>query len=127
MAHEGFHEENLPPEVKDFHRVIQSTIEELEAVDWYNQRAAVATDPEAKAIMEHNRDEEIEHAAMGLEWLRRQNPVLDEALRAFLFKDGPIVGAEAAFTGKDGGTTEQGGSPAPSGGGLNIGSLKKRK
>lgn len=128
MAHEGFHEENLPPEVKDFHRMIQSTIEELEAVDWYNQRAAVATDPEAKAIMEHNRDEEIEHAAMGLEWLRRKNPVFDEMLRAFLFTDTPIVGTEADVTGKEAAAEEGGASSvAPSFGGLNIGSLKQRK
>lgn len=104
MAHEGFHEDpnQLSNFAKDYHRIIQSTMEELEAVDWYNQRAECATDPEAKAIMEHNRDEEIEHACMGLEWLRRNSPVWDEMLREFLFTDQPIVGKEAQITGKDG-------------------------
>lgn len=104
MAHEGFHEDpnQLSNFAKDYHRIIQSTMEELEAVDWYNQRAECATDPEAKAIMEHNRDEEIEHACMGLEWLRRNSPVWDEMLREFLFTDAPIVGKEAELTGKDG-------------------------
>lgn len=115
----AYHEENLSDAVKDFHRVIQSTIEELEAVDWYNQRAAVAVDSDAKAIMEHNRDEEIEHAAMGLEWLRRNNKVFDEALRTFLFTEGPILEVEEKYTGKDGG--------AISGGGLTVGSLKRSK
>ena len=93
MAHEGFHEDpkELSAYAKDYHRVIQSTMEELEAVDWYNQRAECATDPEVKAIMEHNRDEEIEHACMGIEWLRKNSPVWDEMLREFLFKEGNIV------------------------------------
>lgn len=99
MAHEGFHEDpdKLSDFAKDYHRIIQSTMEELEAVDWYNQRAEAATDPEARAIMEHNRDEEIEHACMGLEWLRKNNPHWDAMLREFLFKDGDIVGNEASM------------------------------
>lgn len=103
MAHEGFHEqpELLSDAVKDYHRIIQSTMEELEAVDWYNQRADAATDPEAKAIMEHNRDEEIEHACMGLEWLRRHSPVWDEMLRKFLFQEGTIIGHEATLHEED--------------------------
>lgn len=97
MASEGFHEpyETLPAEVREAHRVLQSTIEEIEAVDWYHQRAAVSTDPESKAILEHNRDEEIEHACMGLEWIRRNNTVWDEMMRKFLFTTGSIVGAES--------------------------------
>jgi ferritin-like protein len=103
MAHEGFHEDpdKLSDFTKDYHRIIQSTMEELEAVDWYNQRAEAATDPEAKAIMEHNRDEEIEHACMGLEWLRKHSPHWDAMMREFLFKEGDIVGSEAAM--KEGG------------------------
>ncbi len=99
MAHEGFHEDpnNLSDFAKDYHRIIQSTMEEMEAVDWYNQRAECATDPTAKAIMEHNRDEEIEHACMGIEWLRRNSPTWDKMLREFLFKDGDILESENAL------------------------------
>ncbi|MBN2870915.1 MAG: ferritin [Campylobacterales bacterium] len=98
MAHEGFHEDPkiLSDLTKDYHRIIQSTMEELEAVDWYNQRAEAATDPVARAIMEHNRDEEIEHACMGLEWLRRNSPVWDEMMRKFLFTSGDIIVQESA-------------------------------
>ena len=120
MAHEGFHEDpkELSSFAKDYHRIIQSTMEELEAVDWYNQRAECATDPEAKAIMEHNRDEEIEHACMGIEWLRKNSKVWDEMLREFLFKDGDVVGNEHAMT--DG---EE--EPKQKSGTLNIGNNKK--
>jgi hypothetical protein len=123
MAHEGFHEDpsQLSDFAKDYHRIIQSTMEELEAVDWYNQRAECATDPEAKAIMEHNRDEEIEHACMGIEWLRKNSPVWDAMLREFLFSDGDIVGNEEAMTGKD---AEQS-APKSGASTLNIGSNKK--
>lgn len=116
----AYHEENLSDEVKDFHRVIQSTIEELEAVDWYNQRAAVAKDGDAKALMEHNRDEEIEHAAMGIEWLRRNNPVFDEMLRTFLFTEGPLLEVEENYTSGEGGETR-------ASKGLKIGSLKRSR
>ena len=90
MSSEGLHEENLSPEALNLHRAIVSLMEELEAVDWYNQRAEACTDPELRKILEHNRDEEIEHAVMVLEWLRRNNKVFDEELRARLFKEGPI-------------------------------------
>ena len=94
MAHEGYHEpvDRLTPETMDFHRAVVSLIEELEAVDWYNQRVDACTDPELKAILAHNRDEEIEHAAMALEWIRRKNVVFDRELREALFKTGPITG-----------------------------------
>ncbi|MGM0518683.1 MAG: encapsulin-associated ferritin-like protein [Campylobacterota bacterium] len=123
MAHEGFHEDpkELSSFAKDYHRMIESTMEELEAVDWYNQRAECATDPEAKAIMEHNRDEEIEHACMGIEWLRKNSPVWDEMLREFLFKDGDIVGNEEAMTGNE--SKEQSVDATDST--LNIGNNKK--
>lgn len=87
-------EENLTEEAMEYHRIIKSVMEELEAVDWYNQRAAATNDPDLKAIVEHNRDEEIEHACMGLEWLRRNNPVWDEMLRTFLFKTAKITEIE---------------------------------
>jgi ferritin-like protein len=68
--------------------------EELEAIDWYQQRVDVAGDEELKAILVHNRDEEIEHAAMVLEWLRRRVPKFDELLRAYLFTSGSITAIE---------------------------------
>ena len=94
MAHEGYHEpvDRLSPATMDFHRAVQSLIEELEAVDWYNQRVDVCSDPALKAILAHNRDEEIEHASMTLEWIRRRNKVFDRELREALFKSGPITG-----------------------------------
>ena len=79
------------PETMDFHRAVVSLIEELEAVDWYNQRVDACTDPELRGILAHNRDEEIEHASMTLEWIRRQNSVFDRELREALFKTGPIT------------------------------------
>ena len=87
-------EEKLTEEAIDYHRVIKSVMEELEAVDWYNQRATATNDPDVQAIVEHNRDEEIEHACMGLEWLRRNNPVWDEMLRTFLFQTAKITEIE---------------------------------
>ena len=93
MAHEGYHEpvDKLSPETMDFHRAVVSLIEELEAVDWYNQRVDACSDPELRGILAHNRDEEIEHASMTLEWIRRQNSVFDKELREALFKTGPIT------------------------------------
>jgi hypothetical protein len=94
MSSEGYHEpvDKLSAETMDMHRAITSLMEELEAVDWYNQRVDAATDPELKKILEHNRDEEKEHAAMVLEWIRRRDPKMDKELRDALFKDGPITG-----------------------------------
>ena len=89
-----YHEpyEHLSTETKDMTRAFKSLIEEFEAVDWYNQRMDVASDPELKAILKHNRDEELEHAAMTLEWLRRRMPELNDELRENLFKEGDITG-----------------------------------
>ena len=81
------HEEGLPPELVDRHRAIVSMMEELEAVDWYDQRVSAATDPALAAVLAHNRDEEKEHFAMTLEWLRRHDPKMDEHLRTYLFTD----------------------------------------
>jgi ferritin-like protein len=91
-----YHEEwdALPAETKDQHRALASLREELEAVDWYNQRVAVTDDEELRVILEHNRDEEIEHAAMVLEWLRRRVSKWDEELRTYLFTTEPIAEAE---------------------------------
>lgn len=89
MSNEGYHEpvEELSDETRDFHRATVSLMEELEAVDWYNQRVDACKDAELKAILKHNRDEEIEHAAMALEWIRRNNKVFDKYLREILFTD----------------------------------------
>lgn len=94
MANEGYHEpiEMLSVETMDMHRAIVSLMEELEAVDWYNQRVDACTDPDLKAILAHNRDEEKEHAAMVLEWIRRHDPAFNHELKDTLFKEGPITG-----------------------------------
>ncbi|MEE4377553.1 MAG: ferritin-like domain-containing protein [Candidatus Competibacteraceae bacterium] len=96
MANEGFHEaaSELSDATKDMHRAIQSLMEELEAVDWYNQRVDACKDPELKAILAHNRDEEKEHAAMVLEWIRRTDHAFDKELRDYLFTEKPIASLE---------------------------------
>ncbi|MBL0899597.1 MAG: ferritin [Reyranella sp.] len=123
MASETLHEDpdKLGPEVVDHHRAIVSLMEELEAVDWYDQRAKATANAELRAILEHNRDEEKEHAAMALEWLRRSDPKMDEHLRTFLFKKGPITGIEANMR-KDG----DDGAAASADGSLGIGSLRRK-
>ncbi len=92
MANEGYHEpvEELSDETRDMHRAIVSLMEELEAVDWYQQRVDACKDKELAAILAHNRDEEKEHAAMVLEWIRRRDPTFDKELREVLFTEGDI-------------------------------------
>ena len=99
MSSEGYHEpvEELSQATRDMHRAIVSLMEELEAVDWYQQRVDAADDAELRDILGHNRDEEKEHAAMVLEWIRRRDTVFDAKLREFLFTQGPIVGREQAL------------------------------
>jgi ferritin-like protein len=98
VANEGYHEpiDELSDATRDMHRAIQSLMEELEAVDWYNQRANACTDPELKAILEHNRDEEKEHAAMTLEWIRRRDSTFDKELKDYLFTTKTIAHAKPA-------------------------------
>jgi len=93
MANEGFHEpiEQLSDETRNMHRAIISLMEELEAVDWYNQRVDACSDAELRAILAHNRDEEKEHASMLLEWIRRQDGKFDAELKDYLFTDKPIT------------------------------------
>jgi ferritin-like protein len=86
--------ERLGEAVVDFHRAIVSLQEELEAVDWYNQRAHATDDAELAAILEHHRDEEKEHAMMLLEWLRRRDGALDQHMRTYLFTDKSITEIE---------------------------------
>lgn len=94
MSNEGYHEpiDELTNETRDMHRAIASLMEELEAVDWYNQRVDACKNEELKAILAHNRDEEKEHAAMVLEWIRRQDPSFDKELKDYLFTDPPVSG-----------------------------------
>ena len=93
MASIGFHEseDKLSATTRDMHRAIVSLMEELEAIDWYNQRSDACKDGELKAILEHNRDEEKEHAAMLLEWIRRMDPELSSQLKDYLFREKPIA------------------------------------
>ena len=92
-AHEGLHEPegSLTRETLDMHRAIVSLIEELEAVDWYQQRVDACRDEELKAILAHNRDEEKEHAAMVLEWIRRHDPRFSKELKDYLFTEKPLA------------------------------------
>src|SRR3954454_24953155 len=118
--------DKLGPAVIDRHRAIVSLMEELEAVDWYDQRVAATDDPELADVLAHNRDEEKEHAVMTLEWLRRRDPALDRVMRTYLFTDGPLLAIEDE--------AEHGGSaagldsaPAPASAlrtGLGLGSLR---
>jgi len=101
-ASRSLHEaaEALRPETADRHRAIASLMEELEAVDWYQQRVDAAGDDELRAVLAHNRDEEIEHAAMVLEWLRRHDPTFAKMLRAYLFTVADITRIEKTGEGR---------------------------
>ena len=107
----------LKPETIDRHRAVVSIMEELEAVDWYDQRIDAAGDSELKKILAHNRDEEKEHASMMLEWLRRHDPKLDEHLRTYLFTNKSVLEIEDEAEGKDASGSNDDGS-------LRIGSLR---
>ena len=93
LASEGFHEplELLDEATLDYHRAMTSLCEELEAIDWYDQRVQATADESLAAVLAYNRDDEKEHAAMALEWLRRRDGALDTQLRKFLFTSGPIT------------------------------------
>ncbi len=126
-AHEGLHEPSnqLSPSTIERHRAIVSMIEELEAVDWYQQRVDASGDPALAAILRHNRNEEIEHFAMVLEHVRRNDAKFDEALRMYLFTEGDITHLEEAATkgaeqASAGPTREVSSSP------LTVGSLRNR-
>ncbi len=90
--HEPF--ESMSPECTNIVRAISSLVEELEAVSWYHQRVEVCKDEQLKKILAHNRDEEIEHACMALEWLRRNMDTWDEELKTYLFSKGDITELE---------------------------------
>jgi ferritin-like protein len=126
MSSESLHEaaEKLSPATIDRHRATVSLMEELEAIDWYDQRIDAATDPALKEVLRHNRDEEKEHAAMVLEWLRRQDPVFDEQLRNYLFKEGDIMAVEAAIEGAEAAGGTDAAEPQVADGSLGIGDLR---
>lgn len=121
MGSENLHEstKDLTPKTMDMHRAIVSLMEELEAVDWYQQRVDATKDDALKAVLGHNRDEEIEHAMMNLEWIRRNSPKFDEHARTYLFSQGDITEVESASKG----SSEESAAPAPDGS-LGIRSLK---
>jgi uncharacterized protein len=130
MSSESYHEreELLTERTKNMHRAIVSLKEELEAVDWYQQRAEACSDPDLRAVLVHNKNEEIEHAMMVLEWIRRNDPVFAANIGTYLNSSGPITGIEK---GRTGGAKEPG-VPAPSlspslSPSLGIGSLKGAK
>lgn len=125
MSSETLHEsaKALRPETIDRHRAVSSLMEELEAVDWYDQRVDAATDEELKRILAHNRDEEKEHAAMVLEWLRRKDPKLAEHLRTYLFTEQSVL--EIEHEAEHGGGSSSGVEGGGKGDGcLGIGSLR---
>ena len=141
MGSENLHEDPtvLSDETKDMHRAIVSLMEELEAVDWYRQRAEACTDDELRAVLTHNKNEEIEHAMMNLEWIRRNDATFAENVETYIGSKGPITSVEAST--KEGGEAPSkggakskevstskggpsGGSAHGSGGSLGIGSLK---
>jgi len=122
MSSESYHEpiELLSEDTKNLHRAIVSLKEELEAVDWYQQRAEACSDSELKAVLLHNKNEEIEHAMMTLEWLRRKNSVFAENIETYIDSEGPITSVEASATGSGGASS----AAVSSSGSLGIGSLK---
>jgi len=125
MSSENLHEpaELLSDETKNRHRALVSLREELEAVDWYQQRAEACTDPELAAVLVHNKNEEIEHAMMTLEWLRRKDPVFGAHIATYLNSNGPITEVEKqAVAGGGGGAALA--APGASSVSLGIGSLK---
>lgn len=119
-----YHEpvEFLDEKTMNITRALSSLREEVEAVDWYHQRVIATKDESLKAIMAHNRDEEIEHVCMALEWLRRNMDTWDEELRTYLFKEGDITGLEAEAMGRSGESDDK--SKSVESQGLNIGDLK---
>lgn len=123
MSSESYHEplELLCEDTRNLHRAIVSLCEELEAVDWYNQRAEACSDEELRAVITHNKNEEIEHAMMNLEWIRRNSPAFDANIAKYLKSSGSIVAVE----GGDG--QGPGANASPRGAGLGIGSLRGTK
>jgi hypothetical protein len=119
-----YHEplDKLSSTTQDMHRALVSLQEELEAVDWYQQRADACEDAELKAILLHNMREEIEHASMVLEWLRRNHPDFATHLRTYLFQEKPILAIEEADQAANGKAASHMGRPQRTG--LTVGTMK---
>jgi uncharacterized protein len=96
MASETYHEalELLSVETQEMHRSLVSLMEELQAIDWYQQRVDASADPQLKDVLMHNKNEEIEHATMLMEWIRRHNDHFDQMMRRYLFTKQPITAIE---------------------------------
>jgi hypothetical protein len=127
MSSENLHapRERLSRSTLSLHHAIVSVMEELDAIDWYRQRADDAEDEALKALLLHNMREEMEHASMLLEWIRRQSSDFDGFLRTYLFTEGSILEIEDAATEGDAG--DKGGAGKSSGDrsrGFTVGSLK---
>jgi ferritin-like protein len=122
----SYHEslDKLSATTQDMHRAIVSLQEELEAVDWYQQRADACGDKELQAILLHNMREEIEHAAMILEWLRRRHPQFGQHLRTYLFTSQPIIDIEEVDTGEKAATEAGADINTPHRPGLTVGTMK---
>ncbi|TAM47850.1 MAG: ferritin [Acidobacteria bacterium] len=120
MATEGYHEplELLSERTRNLHRAIVSVMEELDAIDWYQQRAEACSDPHLKDILTHNKNEEMEHAVMVLEWIRRHDDEFSERMKTYLFTELPITDIEKAATGDA--------SPQAASATLGIGAMKGR-
>lgn len=138
MSSDTYHEplELLSEDTKNTHRAIVSLMEELEAIDWYGQRAEACTDPELSAVLTHNKNEEVEHAMMTLEWLRRKSSVFNDNIATYLNSSGPITEVEEALMSGASGKGEGGASKKSEPGSaksyntsesLGIGSLKGNK
>jgi ferritin-like protein len=126
VASEGLHEAagDLDDATIDRHRAITSIMEELDAIDWYDQRVKATGDASLAEVLAHNRDEEKEHAAMAIEWLRRRDPTLDRHLRTYLFSEGSIVAEEHEAEHDGEASDAPAESSEPSDGSLRIGSLR---
>jgi ferritin-like protein len=140
MGSENLHEqpELLSEATKNMHRALVSLREELEAVDWYQQRAEACSDPELAAVLQHNKREEIEHAMMTLEWIRRTSAEFDGHIQTYVNSEGPILevekntkdgagegdGDEKKSAGKNSKPKRSEGAITNADGSLGIGSLK---
>jgi uncharacterized protein len=120
MASDAYHEslDLLTTDTVNMHRAIVSLMEELEAIDWYQQRADACSDPQLKDVLLHNKNEEIEHATMVMEWIRRHNDHFNEMMRKYLFTEQPITGIEKR--------AETDGATSPAAATLGIGSMKRK-
>lgn len=94
--------DKLSRETLTLHQAIRSLMEELEAVDWYRQRADDCADPQLRAVLLHNMREEMEHACMVLEWLRRNNSDFAGQMETYLFSKGDITEVEERTEAGDG-------------------------